>query len=101
MTAINGCLNTSAVFNAILSGIQNGELNALSIFPNPSEGLFTAQFAAGTVQFEVRDLMGKLVHSAGTNGKNKETIRLEPGIYSVVTKNSAGFNNGIEKVIVR
>ena len=101
VTAINGCLNTSAVFNAILSGIQNGELNALSIFPNPSEGLFTAQFAAGTVQFEVRDLMGKLVHSAGTNGKNKETIRLEPGIYSVVTKNSAGFNNGIEKVIVR
>lgn len=101
VTSINGCLSTSTIFNAIVSGVTNGDSQQMKVYPNPAEGLFTIQLAAGTENIGIHDLTGKLVYSANTRGKNLEMITLAPGVYTVVSKNGSGFTNGFEKLIVR
>jgi len=101
VTAVNGCLSTSTTFNAIISGLQESAQYSMLIYPNPAEGLFTISYAAGTDQIQVLDLAGRTVFASTTNGKNTESLTLSPGVYTVITRNSAGVSNGIEKVIVR
>jgi hypothetical protein len=101
VTAVNGCMSTSATFNAIVSGLQESAQHSMLIYPNPAEAMFTILYAAGTEQIEVLDLTGKTVFVSATNGKNSENITLSPGVYTVITRNEAGFSNGIQKVIVR
>jgi hypothetical protein len=101
VTAVNGCLSTSSTFNAIISGLQESAQHAMLIYPNPAEAMFTVSYAAGTEHIQVLDLAGRAVFASATNGKNTESINLSPGVYTVLTRNHAGANNGIEKVIVR
>jgi hypothetical protein len=101
VSAINGCLSTSVVFNAIISGVGMPNPNILSIFPNPANQLFSIQFAAGTSSFEVHDMAGKLIQTTNTGGLNRMEVALSPGFYTITTKNQQGFTNGIEKVVVK
>jgi hypothetical protein len=101
VTAINGCLSASNIFNAIISGIADHSQNALSVFPNPADRSFIVEFAAGTASFEIYDMTGKLIQNAITGGSNRMELSLSPGFYTLTTKNHQGFKNGIEKVVVR
>lgn len=101
VTAIYGCLSTSEVFNAVISGIEAYDQHTLSIYPNPADQQFIMLFAAGTGSFEIHDLSGKLIRTSNTAGLSRMEVSLSPGFYTVTTKNSQGFCNGIEKVVVR
>ena len=101
VTAVNGCLSASTTFNATVSGLQESSQHSMLIYPNPAEGMFTISYAVGTEQIQVFDLAGRTVFASTTNGKNAESFTLSSGVYTVITRNHAGFSNGIEKVIVR
>ena len=101
VTAVNGCLSNSTTFNAIISGLHESSQHAMVIYPNPAESMFTIQYAAGTEHIQVLDLAGRTLFASATNGKTSESITLSPGVYTVITRNSASAVNGIEKVIVR
>ena len=71
------------------------EASELSVFPNPSAGIFSIRIPLATQKVTVTDALGKiLVIFVATELKNKEQLRLNlgnesPGIYFVTVQTSA------------
>ena len=83
----NGCAETSScVTIGNVSGAELSDLNALSIYPNPTEGVFTVNFNSGAVRtIKVYNTLGSLIHEQSCDSVSTE-IRLrnvETGLYLV------------------
>lgn len=105
----NGC-TSSASAGTTISGLGIEELNvyALSIYPNPSNGDFNVSFNASVTEkytLKVYDEAGKLVFDAqienqnGTYVKQVQLGKVASGIYNVSLSNGSVESN--RKVIVK
>jgi hypothetical protein len=94
----NGCSDTSACQNVIITGIGTQVLSKLSftIYPNPNRGNFTIQTERGGV-FELIDVVGKVINTYTITNK-QQTVQesLPAGMYFVREKN----NGIIQKLII-
>lgn len=66
------------------SSAQNERLNSISVYPNPSEGIYQIDFAQENINglMEVTDMQGRIILQQRIFGAN-QTIDI------------TGFNNGI------
>jgi hypothetical protein len=105
----NGC-SSSASAGTTISGLGIEEMNvyALSIYPNPSNGEFNVSFNASVTEkytLKVYDEAGKLVFDAqienqnGTYVKQVQLGKVASGIYNVSLSNGSVESN--RKVIVK
>jgi hypothetical protein len=105
----NGCTSAASAGTTI-NGVGIEELNvyALSIYPNPSNGEFNVSFTAAvteTYTLKVYDEAGKLVFDAqienqnGTYVKQVQLGKVASGIYTVRLSNGSIESN--RKVIVK
>jgi hypothetical protein len=93
------------VVDAITAGIAEQEANSFTLFPNPTEGIFTVSnvsAAADAQTIVVTDALGRTVlqQPAGTNGATViDLTGKEKGMYFV--RLIGGENAGMKKVILR
>ncbi|MEO5673749.1 MAG: T9SS type A sorting domain-containing protein [Chitinophagales bacterium] len=103
----NGCVN-SASKEVVISGIDKVNEDAgISVYPNPSNGIFTIEFtdAGGIASIEVSNTMGQILISSmyivdGMDAR-KKTVNLknEPsGMYFIKIKTAKDFLN--QKVLI-
>jgi len=87
--------------NPTATGVYNPEwAYSISIFPNPSSGIFTIRSSAIIVTVEVLDVVGKLIYSGSlTSGSNQLNLSKEVnGIYFLKIKSEEGIST--KKIIV-
>jgi Secretion system C-terminal sorting domain len=81
----NGCVDTACTLISGLPTTQNPPLNTLSIYPNPSNGLFTIQLPkeSTTGSFRLIDITGKEVFEENINSSSTQIDvgKLSKGIY--------------------
>lgn len=84
-TDANGCANTAT--NTILVdaclGLENNEMNAVSVYPNPTDGKLTLSNVTGNTSFKVVSVSGQIVLN-GMVSNTANTIdfsSFENGIY--------------------
>lgn len=103
-TDANGCsASTQIVVNVIgCLGVndQNGSLNGLSVYPNPSTGYFTIELSNGLEkQIDLTDISGRIVLST-KSFDDKTTMSMDhlaSGIYYV--KINSGNGKGVIKMV--
>ncbi len=92
-TDLYGCMAESQPYAVSLVGISDEDNRMFSVTPNPSNGLFTVSFRAGsTYQISVLDATGKLVVADNAHGSEtqQDLSELPNGIYLLsVTSNEA------------
>ncbi len=100
----NGCSNVSTVTQAVNScvGIQTNanQSSAISVYPNPSTGIFTVEFANGLNKtINVTDITGRVVlTTSSTSDKvNVNISNLSNGIYYI--KVISNNNTEVIKVV--
>jgi len=81
----NGCTDTSSCYNVTVTGIlENGKDAKFSVYPNPTRGLFTIEFAnRKNMLYEITDISGKVIHKGMLTDK-RTTVDLsknEAGVY--------------------
>ncbi|MBA2612884.1 MAG: T9SS type A sorting domain-containing protein [Bacteroidetes bacterium] len=81
----NGCVGTTTISQAVspCTGLQanNNSVSAISVYPNPSTGLFTLDLV-GTTDITIVDVLGKVIYIQNL-ADGKHTINL------------SNFNNGL------
>jgi Secretion system C-terminal sorting domain len=81
----NGCVDTACTLISGLPTTQNPTLNTLSIYPNPSNGVFTVQLPKGstTGSFRLIDITGKEVFQQAISSSSTQidVSKLPKGIY--------------------
>lgn len=102
-TDANGCVHEACQDVTVLSSVTDLDVDAtLSIYPNPSTGVFTLTYSlknAQNVTVEMFDLAGKALYSttaSGIRGENKTNISLNnaaKGIYFVKVTTENGTVN--------
>ena len=103
LTATGPCgTNTSTTtVNIAATGIDTYEMDALSVYPNPSNGLFTVKMnATAKTVVEVYNVIGKLVYATQLNN-NTATVDLSnqsAGVYSmkVISEN----NTAVKQIVL-
>ncbi len=72
----------------ILSIAERSNINKVSIFPNPSSGVFTlAAYPGDEVLITIFDMEGKMVHSVTTtSGQQVNVNDLPNGVYVLTVK---------------
>ncbi len=100
IVTINGCSDTSACYYVIITGIiENDFGNELSIYPNPTDGIFSIDLGiySNTATITISDLNGKIVSSRNYSESQLTNIKIdEPkGIYLLMVE------SGNKKAIVR
>jgi hypothetical protein len=96
----NGCVDTSACVNVVITAIQNSGLKTqiLSIYPNPTNGQFSIDLgeAFKQVNIQILDLSGRVVYQTTTN---KQVVNLNfeapKGIYFV------SINTGLKQSTIK
>jgi PKD repeat protein len=91
------CSDTSVCENVIVNGIEPVLAYELSIFPNPSSGLFNIQFGNNDEVESVRiiDATGRLIKLISANNKSTVVVNImeeATGLYFVIVNG----NNGIQ-----
>ena len=88
---MNGCSDTSACVNITTTGINEiVNNNPLTVYPNPSHGVFTIQ-STGEGSYSIMNELGQTIQLIKLNAANTYTTDIEnlsTGIYFIV-----GFNN--------
>lgn len=90
----NGCSDTSACVNIIISGIRENEVTAVKVFPNPSSGDITvhAGSAEKIISLEILNALGEVLVRKG--GGYPEVIlgtaMLAEGVYFLRVKRERG-----------
>lgn len=97
VTDANGCTTTTQVIVSSTVGINESNVNAFKLYPNPTNGIMTIESTlTGNVNVKVMDAVGKLVMNTIINNA-KSTIdltSLERGVYFIQLN-----NNDISKTI--
>ncbi len=103
-----GCVDTSACVNINITGISNNTENVLSIYPNPTMGMFNIVISNANISeliITIVDIQGKEVFSSvdkNVNGTFNKQINLEGisnGLYYI--KMNTGAEVKIQKLIVQ
>ena len=98
-TDVTGCVAISEPVSVVVSGIDQNIVSALSIFPNPSKGVFTIRFASKKAYFstiQVVDILGQEVDIVQFRGMNNEMeyvfdlSHLPTGVYTFIVKTTEG-----------
>ena len=74
---------------------------ALSIFPNPTNGLFTIDFGKSTneISLEIDNITGSKIYESKFTGKTTIDLNSQPpGVYLIFTNN--GTQNNMQKIIL-
>ncbi|MBK7959478.1 MAG: T9SS type A sorting domain-containing protein, partial [Bacteroidetes bacterium] len=83
----NGCIDTSACVDVIMSGIyQNETIKQITIYPNPNYGAFTIK-ANSEGLFTIQNGLGQTLQIVRLDANNNYSVNLEhfnPGIYFIV-----------------
>ncbi len=104
----NGCVDTSACVVISTTGIDNNGANVLSVYPNPTMGMFNIAIANANIAelvISIVDIQGKEVFSSvdkNVNGAYNKQINLEEiakGLYYI--KMNTGTEVKIQKLIVQ
>jgi hypothetical protein len=109
MVTLNGCSSpASNEINVVMTGIaEKGIDAAVSVYPNPGEGLFTLQIRSGkqeTFTIQVFNNLGVMIRELDgieVKGTVEKVLDLRPaadGIYTVVVRNSNA--RIVKKVVV-
>lgn len=81
----NGCSDTSACMTVNSAGIEDAYVSTLSVYPNPSNGVFTIDFGkiVAELQLELVDLSGKVLQATKIvdKGSIQLTIEEPKGVY--------------------
>jgi hypothetical protein len=106
----NGCNPTRAIERAIsnvvdedgnlVTSISTGQLDLISVFPNPSSGIFTVNVPdQSNIQASVFDALGKLVSTSNETGTfNLDLSDVPVGIYTLRLDTESGT---VTKKLVR
>lgn len=70
-------------------GTNTNSVSNISIFPNPSKGIFNV-VAKGTYTLEIFDVLGKMLDQQTINGTTQINTRLSPGTYFLRFTNEDG-----------
>lgn len=96
----NGCTNTSTCFTISNINIEESEmLNSISIFPNPSNGIFFMNGLPEDAEIRILNPEGKLIHILkAMNGQISFDLSAETaGIYFVKIQSKSGM--AIRKIV--
>jgi hypothetical protein len=108
ITEAGTCSDTSACVNVVITSITSNSAQVVSIYPNPSNGLFTLNInnaVSNQVVISILDLQGKVVYSESDKNvsaqynKQINLTDLAKGIYYV--KLNIGSEVQIQKLIVQ
>ncbi len=108
VTEAGTCSDTSACVNVIVTGIASNAAQVVSIYPNPSNGVFTLNISnalSNQVVISIMDIQGKIVYSESDKNvsaqynKQINLTNLAKGIYYV--KLSIGSEVQIQKLIIQ
>jgi subtilisin family serine protease len=81
----NGCTDTSACVNYLITGVNELSSNSISIYPNPTNNKITVDFGNTTVsKITLFDVQGKVVYDNSVINNNKLSIDLvnaNKGVY--------------------
>ena len=100
VTDTNGCVFMGAALVQCEVGIENYDLqNNMSIYPNPSNGLFVIAGSAKQSLVEVFNVIGENIYSAKSNSNKTEVnlSRQEAGVYFVKVKTADGI--AVKKIV--
>jgi hypothetical protein len=83
---IGSCIDTSACENVFVDGVKETTNNVVSIYPNPTNGLFTISLAnvKGAISYTITTLEGRIVEQAKSVTKNNIEVDLtneSKGVY--------------------
>jgi hypothetical protein len=84
-----------------ITDIQLGLLSNITVYPNPSKGIFTISNIEDVVSMSVTDALGRIVMDAGMKGQSTYQIDLgreESGIYFIKLSSEQG--SVVKKVIL-
>lgn len=88
----NNCVDTSMCHPIIVTSIESYNLsNEITIFPNPSMGLFNLQISAPYERLFITDLSGRIIYNQYSNSQNEFLIDLsqfENGMYFITVINN-------------
>ena len=104
----NGCMNSTTVYVEITAVENLNSDNSVSVFPNPSSGVFNLQFGFidgnTDATVEIRNGLGQIVFQRNyslNSGLLRQQITLSdlrPGIYSVIAR--AGAQMVTQKILI-
>ena len=88
------CVATSTVFNLAILGINTFDSNAFSIYPNPSNGIFSIKtnLPIEKASITVSDLNGRIVHQLNADVLENQSLNiseLQSGMYILTIKNES------------
>ncbi len=90
----NGCAGMDSVTFEVVqcTSIDENELNLVSVYPNPTNGLFTIELMnAGQISLLLTDAQGKIITSRTIQQtENIDITELETGIYFLTVSNDQG-----------
>ncbi|MDX1652714.1 MAG: FG-GAP-like repeat-containing protein [Brumimicrobium sp.] len=100
ITDNNGCTFVLQVTVDSFVGLTNNESIDFTVYPNPSNGVFTIETASAGV-VEIININGKIIYSATTeNGKTKVNVPgLAHGVYTLHLV--SGNNSQFKKLVIR
>ncbi|TAL62283.1 MAG: T9SS type A sorting domain-containing protein, partial [Bacteroidetes bacterium] len=102
VTDANGCSSCSAPYNFLTIGItENNNANDISVYPNPTNGIFTVTAAGYKYEIEIYNIMGEKIFQSVIQQFNNSLIDFSSqldGIYFLRMKTAEGTAN--KKIII-
>lgn len=83
-----GCSEASTEYDVFL-GVQNIEYRAVSLYPNPSNGVISISSQLKFESYEIINVQGKMVNAGELVNSRIEAYGLAPGIYVVKLKSNS------------
>ncbi|MCB9360780.1 MAG: VCBS repeat-containing protein [Flavobacteriales bacterium] len=89
VVTMNGCTDTSACVNVTSVGVHELNQANISIYPNPTSGLFTISLAnaKGAISYTITTLEGRIVEQANNVSQNNIQVNLtneSKGVYFLI-----------------
>jgi hypothetical protein len=88
---------------AALSTLNTNDIEAnaaITVFPNPSEGVFNIRSRQTNLQYALRNIQGQLVDSGNVSNNQVDFSQFNTGIYFLELTNNANINT-VEKIIIK
>ncbi|MCB9360785.1 MAG: lamin tail domain-containing protein [Flavobacteriales bacterium] len=101
---VGSCVDTSACENITGVGIKEAATNVVSIYPNPTNGMFTINLAntKETVSYTVTTLEGRIVEQANNVSQNNIQVNLtneSKGVYFLIIQESNETVRNVHKIL--